>query len=348
MKKALLEKYINDIYEKCEMPVKNKKQNKVSDEYLEIPTINSYTKLIYNNYNINQLKSFAKNYKIKVSGNKQELLKRIYCFLYLSSYIVKIQKIFRKHLVQKYKKLRGPAIMNRKLCTNNEDFVSMDPVEEINFHQFISYKDKDGFIYGFDIVSLHNLFIKTDAEIKNPYNRNIIPMSVFKNIRNLIRISKLINITINLELQDESQHISFQKAIELKAVSLFQNIDSLGNYSNPNWFLELNKFQLIRFLDELIDVWDSRAQLTSHIRNKICPHGDPFGSIDSIEEMELLDLQKYTLTIIEKITNTGINNEYKTLGSFYVLGCLTLVSLPAARSLPWLTDSFNTDIPFVS
>ena len=72
--------------------------------------------------------------------------------------------------------------MNRKLCTNTDDFISMEPIGEIDFHQFISYTDKDGFIYGFDITSLHNLYLKSGAEIKNPYNRSTIPEFVFKNI----------------------------------------------------------------------------------------------------------------------------------------------------------------------
>jgi hypothetical protein len=168
---SLIDEYLDNITAKCElkMPIV-KKPTKVSDDKISIPTIKTYNDLIYNNYNVAQLKVFSKNYKLKVTGNKPELVSRLYTFLYFSSFIIKIQKIFRGYLVAKYKTLHGPAIMERKMCTNSDDFVTMEPLEEINFHQFISYKDTDGFIYGFDITSLHNLFLKSGDEIKNPYN----------------------------------------------------------------------------------------------------------------------------------------------------------------------------------
>ncbi len=157
---SLIEEYLNNIILKCEekMPIV-KKHLKVCENKISIPTINSYNDLVYNNYNITQLKGFAKNYKLKITGNKQQLLTRIYSYLYFSHYIIKIQKVFRSLLVKRYKSLHGPASMNRKLCTNDNDFITLEPIEEINFHQFISYKDTDGFIYGFNITSLHNLFL---------------------------------------------------------------------------------------------------------------------------------------------------------------------------------------------
>lgn len=343
---TLIEEYLNNITSKCEakMPIV-KKTAKVCDEKISIPTINTYNELIYNNYNVTQLKSFAKHYKLKVTGNKPQLVSRIYSYLYFSSYIIKIQKIFRSMLVRKYKSLHGPASLNRKLCTNNNDFISMEPVDEINFHQFISYKDVDQFIYGFDINSLHNLFIKTGNEIKNPYNRNLIPDFVFKNIRALIRLSKILKININLKFEDDLNKVSNEKAIELKAIGLFQIIDSLGNYSNANWFLSLNRNQLIKFIRELIDIWNYRAQLPIETKRNICPpHGDPFRSL-SIQylntEQNLWNVKKLLLDIIDKLINSGVDKDNRSLGAYYVLGALTLVSQEAATSLPWLFQSVN-------
>ena len=112
---SLIEEYLNNITAKCQdnMPIVKKPQ-KVSDDKISIPNINTYNKLIYNNYNVTQLKSFAKHYKLKISGNKPQMISRIYSFLYFSSFIIKIQKIFRGYLVSKYKTLHGPAIMEGK------------------------------------------------------------------------------------------------------------------------------------------------------------------------------------------------------------------------------------------
>lgn len=343
---SLIEEYLNNITARCEekIPIV-KKTTKVSDDKLSIPTITTYNELVYNNYNVNQLKSFAKNYKLKITGNKKQLLTRIYNYLYFSSYIIKIQKVFRSFLVKKYKKLHGIACLNRKICTNTDDFVSMEPIEEINFHQFISYKDIDGFIYGFDISSLHNLFLKSSDEIKNPYNRNLIPESIFKNIRQLIRLGKILKININLNFEDDTKNVLSEKAIELRALTLFQNIDSLGNYSNANWFLSLNRSQLIKFIRELIDIWNYRAQLSIQTKRNICPPiGDPFRGLSiqyiNVEE-NLWNVKKVILEVLEKFVNGGIDKDSKALAAYYVLGSLTLVNSEAATSLPWLFQSVN-------
>lgn len=341
-----IEDYLNKIYKKCNIKmILLKKSEKINDNKIVVPTINSYHSLCYNNYNINQLKTFAKNYKLKISGNKEQLLTRIYHYLYFSSFIIKIQKNFRMFLVNKYNKLHGPAFMNRRLCTNSVDFISMEPIEEINVHQFISYKDLDGFIYGFDITSLHNLFLKSFGDIKNPYNRNNIPEYLFKNIRSLITLSRILKININLKFEDDMKNVSSEKAIELRALSVFQNIDLLGNYSNVNWFISLNKNRLIKFMRELIDIWNYRAQIENQTKRNICPpYGDPFRNFNFAyinSEDNLWNVRKVILEVIEKLVNSGIDKDSKCLGACYVLGSLTLVNSDAAISLPWLFQSFN-------
>ena len=343
---SLIEEYLNNIISKCErqMPI-IKKTYKVSDDKIKIPTIKTYNELIYYNYNLTQLKNFSKHYKLKTTGNKEQLIGRIYSYLYFSCYIIKIQKIFRKSLVIKYKKLHGPACLNRKKCTNTDDFVSMESIEEINFHQFISYKDIDNFIYGFDITSLHNLFLRSPDEIRNPYNRNKIPEFVFKNISSIIRLGKILNININLKFEDDTKNLPNEKLIELRAFALFQNIDALGNYSNANWFLSLNRNKLIRFIRELIYFWNDRLQLSNETKRNISPpYGNPFRNLNFnyiILEENLWNVKKVIIEVLEKLVNIGTDKDSKALGAYYVLGALTLVNSDAATSLPWLFQSVN-------
>jgi hypothetical protein len=342
----LIETYMNNIAIKCEkqMPIV-KKTTKVADDNIKCPTIKTFDQLIYFNYSVAQLKNFAKYYKLKISGNKKQLSIRLYIYLYLSYYVIKIQKVFRRMLVTKYKKLHGPASLNRKMCTNTDDFVSMEPIEEINFHQFISYQDIDQFIYGFDITSLHNLFLKSGDEIRNPYNRNKIPEFVFKNIRGLIRIGKILKISINLLFEDDTKKLSNEKTIELRTRALFQNIDALGNYSDAKWFIALNRTQLIKFIRELMDIWNYRAQLSDETKRCICPQaGNPFRrlSIQYINtEENLWNVKNVIIEVLEKLVNSGIDKDSKSLGAYYVLGALTMVNPDAATSLPWLFQSVN-------
>ncbi len=309
------------------------------------PTIYAYKHLLVHNFSLAKLKEFAKHYKLKMTGNKQELAQRVFSYLCLSAHAVKIQTAFRGALARKYRSLHGPAARNRKLCTNADDFISMEPIEDIHLRQFISYEDADGFVYGFDISSLHNLFQKSGNQIRNPYNRQIFPANIIEDTMVLIRIGNILNVPVQLQFEDASATVSDEKAVELRAVSLFQSIDALGNYSNAAWFLSLNRSETIKFLRDLLDIWQYRAQLTHQTKCNICPpFGDPFRHLDAIRlfnETDLWKIKKTMLEIMEKLVTTGMDVDSKSLGAYYVLGALTLVSQEAATSLPWLFQSMN-------
>jgi hypothetical protein len=235
-------------------------------------------------------------------------------------------------------KYHGPAFKNRKLCTNNIDFLSMEDISNIPNEQFFSFKDDDGFIYGFDLLSLYNLIYKCNGFVKNPFNTKPIQSKVIEDLRSLLRLSKVLNIKITTEISDVTKEISDKKSLELKALNLFQNIDALGNYSNAQWFLVLNRHQLIKFYRELVEIWMYRAPLTFETKRSICPPlGNPFLRVTNLHTIDNIDeLRKNILDIMEKLVNTGIDKDNKCLGAYYVLGALTLVNNDAATSLPWL------------
>ena len=345
---SLFDDYLAIIAANCEKTmIFPSKLEKVNDEKIIIPTINNYSAVLKYNYSIPQLKSILKYYKLKIGGNKSELLTRLYSHLHFSAQIIKIQKVFRGKMVRLYLSIRGPAAFNRSLCTNSDDFITMDPLDELSIHQFLSYKDKDGFIYGFNIVSLFNLFVKSKngEKIQNPYNRNVIPESIITTIRKIIRLSVIIKMPINLCYEDETVSISNEKAIELRALTLFQKIDELGNYSNFQWFLSLNKVTLIKFVRELADIWNYRAQIELQVKRNICsPNGDPFRNLNMhyiSSEQNICNIQKVILEVLEKFVNNGVDKDSKALGACYVLGALTIVNDDAATSLPWLFQSFS-------
>jgi len=351
-----LEDYMNKLVFKYEKNLKmNKKLNKLNtseNEESSILTIYDYNKLTENNYNIQQLKTIAKFYKLKLSGNKKELISRIYMFLFLSSYIIKIQRIFRGRLQRRFNEYFGPALNKREICTNDTDFVTMDDLKDLQYGQFYSFKDNDGRVYGFDIASIYNLIYKNTDTINinkvggiNPYNRNKIPSFVMIDLKMIVRTSKILKIKINLDFDTGIGNVSNTKSVEMRTLTLFQNIDSLGNYSSPEWFLTLNRNQLIKFMRELSDIWNYRAQLSNEIKQKICPpNGDPFRNINLsyiVNEDDVLNIKKKVLDVLEKFVNNGVDRDSKTLGAYYVLGALTLVNDSAATSLPWLFQSVS-------
>ena len=314
------------------------------EELESIPIFGEYDLLLKYRYNINQLKQIAKEHKLKISGNKNQLISRIYSYLYLSYTTVKIQKIIRGYLIRKYNNIRGPAFKDRSLCTNNYDFLSMDELISISDEQFFSFKDDDGFIYGFDVLSLHNLINKSNGIVKNPFNTKEIKTNIIENFKTFLRVSKVLKINLLTEILDLTTQVSDKKIIELRALTLFQNIDSLGNYSNAQWFLTLDRNKLIKFIKELIDIWQYRANLTNNTKREIChPSGNPFDILPNYRILQTLenldDIRKIILGVMEKLVNTGVNRDSKCLGAYYVLGAITLVNNDAATSLPWLFEA---------
>ena len=327
--------------------IKTKNTQKIINENIVIPTTKTINYLSVYNYSINQLKEIAKYYNLKTTGTKLELLLKIYSYLHFNLNVIKIQTIFRRWLVKKYIQMHGPAAKNRELCVNTEDLITLDPIIDIPFHQFFSYKDVDGFIYGFNICSLYNLITKTTEtkQILNPYNRNVIEPKTVQKIHSIIKLSKIYNINVQITYEDDSVNLPIEKTLELKALTIFQNINALGNYSDSKWFLELNRTQLIRFLRELCDIWNYRAQIQFEIKKKIIPPlGNPFNQIQLSQintETNIFIIKKNILSILEKFVNSGVDVDSKTLGSYYVLGALTLVNENAANALPWLFQSFE-------
>ena len=341
--------YIISISKTCEnQMIFLKKPEKIDENNISIPTIYNYTNITKYNYNTQQLKIFAKHYKLKLGGTKKELSTRIFVFLKLSYYVIKIQKIFRGTLQKKINKLHGPAFKNRKLCTNDTDFITMEKLDDLNFNQFFSYKDVDGFIYGFDLASIFSLiYIKNISKksSQNPYNRNNIPIEVLIDIKILVKLGKILKKNVYLEIQDDPMIFSNEKAVELRALTLFQNINALGNYSNCEWFLSLSRSNLIKFVRELSDIWEYRAQLTLEVKCKICPpNGNPFRHLNIPyihTEPDINNVKKVILEVLEKLVNNGIDADSKSLGAYYVLAALTLVNIDAATSLPWLFQSVS-------
>jgi hypothetical protein len=138
-----------------------------------------------------------------------------------------------------------------------------------------------------------------------------------------------------------------QQLFRQHVLRLFQNINSLGHYSDPEWFIALTYEQHITFLRELIDIWNYRAELSHHARTAIYPpYGDPFphyvmGWITHQFYLYLSpdNIININLTVIERFINSAVSEADRCLGSNFILCALTLVSIPAREALPWLYQS---------
>jgi hypothetical protein len=337
-------------------PVKKKKQGFI------MPTKENYVEVLAQNYTIKQLKEILDHYKIKINGAtiKADLLAKIVEFFKLYDMAVIIQKAWRHHLCKQYARLRGPARFKRHLCVNDTDFFTMDDLQDIPYKQFYSFMDTDKMIYGFDIMSIYTLLYKGMASgaatangaasgsasgavvASNPYNRNIFPKEVTENIKKITRLSNIFKDLINLDMNEGEEEKKTAINFETRLMTLFCDIDHLGNYTNYNWVLNLNTSQLIRFIMSLHDIWVYRANLPELVKREICPeHRELFHYMHMIDLRiaNIIVLREVALDIMNKLVRDGINTNAKSLGTNLVLCALTLVSSDAAEAMPWFYES---------
>jgi hypothetical protein len=312
-------------------------------------TVNFAKEQIYSSTEMRIIKS---NYDFSLNGKKEDLVIRVKTFFNKEKSSILIQSIFRMHLIKKDLHLRGPALKNRRLCVNDNDFYSLEPLSNIPTESFFSYKGEGDFVYGFDLNSIISLIKNSNQDkLMNPYNRENM-IEIVSNVNALIRINNIIrkkqsSMSTCSRLNDASDLLRMAKIKPLnqRINDLFIEIDQLGNYTQSEWFSDLNRQELLRYFRCMYDIWNYRAQLSFDTKRKICPLRDPFGNLyySFSHFLNLSDdqLKMLCLSIMEQMILTGIDKDHKMLGTFHALTALTIVSSPARSNLPWLFESLG-------
>ena len=240
--------------------------------------------------------------------------------------------------------MSGPAYNDRALCVNDSDFYSMESMCDIPRNQFISFKDEAGMVYGFDVMSLHTYY---DTELlnghhvpSNPYNRMQFPITLRRQMHRKIRLTDILGVSCKIEEEPEPV-LSMQERDDQILFAAFQQINSHGHYADSTWFGELNFLSIMRFMRELSDIWNYRAQILPQLKREICPpSGNPFVHADLSGITLQPDVIKHQgIQVINTFVTSGINRDSQSLGAYYVLSALTLVSQDARTAMPWLYES---------
>ena len=322
-------------------------------------------------YSLADLRMLCSHYGVKKSGTKPELTQRIYTFLKQTYYIVRIQRTFRSLISKKYRTLCGPGYLHTSDCVNDTDFYTFDKLSKIRPMELFTYRDNDDKIYGFHIASIFHLIISSYPNITNPYNRSVIPSRVIKNVYEKLVYGSLLGFRVSVKLDDNDNDdnddvvsasydeadpnaiirggvvgISREKQEELFIVDLFQHINTLGNYSDSEWFIALQRADFIRFIRNIHDIWYYRANLTQEMKERICPpNGNPFVLHNAHINLNVLtlltdpEIRTICVSIIDRMVRRGVSREDQCLGAFYVLATLTIVNQDARNAMPWLYEA---------
>lgn len=316
----------------------------------EPTTYREISKIDLSTVKLPELKKYARDLNIKVSGNKAEVKARIETQIRLTVSAIKIQKTFRGHMVLEWMKLKG----TRENCVNDTDFYTLEPLNEIPYLYFIKCVDTSH-NYGFDIKSLCTLATK-NKKFENPYNRENLKTTFGAK---MVRVVKLTNIlfpgndlmmdianvyesSTNRVVVTESFSTFFQNldqlTLEQRITNLFMQIDSLGNYTNKEWLTQLSEDRRYYLVVKINQLWN---KISSVVRQKICPHISPFSTgFFGISPAHIST--EMIVKMAEVLVHSGIDNEHKQLGAMYFLSGLTLVSLNARNQMPWLYENYFT------
>ena len=128
--------------------------------------------------------------------------------------------------------------------------------------------------------------------------------------------------------------------IKQKTIDLFNDIDTIGYYCQPNWFLNLNLHLLKKLYNHLEDLWNYRLQLSNEVKSRICPPNglvfttrvsdvNNYTSRDNVRDLILNDVMKF---------QNAISLEDKKLGFIYFIIGLGSVSKECWETHNWLMN----------
>ena len=106
--------------------------------------------IVYKQRKKTELRDICNLLRLKVGGNKQDMIHRIEQELHRIKSVHIIQRMVRGFLVRCMQRLRGPGFpyhRNSGIVVNDCDFYTLIPFSEMSPHSFFSYEDKQHFVY---------------------------------------------------------------------------------------------------------------------------------------------------------------------------------------------------------
>lgn len=187
--------------------------------------------------------------------------------------IIRLQRAIRKYKYRIRQWNRGKGSIYPLIqCTNKDDFCSLDPLDTIPQRLLFTYRDTNGFTYGFNLMSLLDL-ISVSEQPLNPYTRKPIDRDVINRANKYYRIldnwSKVDDTDILAQQQEHdsnkniftgviiqsSARLSFKDRIKQRLQIVFQKINYLGYQTNIDWLLDKPVPILVSFIKTLARNW---------------------------------------------------------------------------------------------
>lgn len=303
---------------------------------------------------IDDIRKTCKSLNLHTTGKKDTLLLNIRNHIKQQQektphlhHICIIQKAWRNYI--KNRQWRGPGFMQKRLCTNTEDFYTLDSIEETGDTFFFSYRDENEVIFFFDIRSFEKLV--SSQSILNPFTRQSIPDNAiheFKKRKEYLDTNKLWK-----PLEDDVINIlTPEQKLKLRVVDVVTDLNMLDIVAGgvqTDWFLGLSLKQLKLYYAALEDVWNYRAGLSKKQKSDIVPNIEKMRKLFPYpvktvvkSSSHLLNYEKMItmlMNTIEILISSSQQMHHKITAGNYVIIALTEVSPQVAAAVPWLAQN---------
>ena len=160
-----------------------------------------------------------------------------------------ISKIWKGYLLRKLLTLAGPGVLNRSICHNSEELLTLEPIKNINPFDYFGFKENDK-IYGFDIRTIFDS-VNRNINPVNPYTRQPLTIQDRRRLREIVayRFRNKIQVFYENNKVSGAEAILYNRWLQLSQV-----IEENGFFNtNPNLFLGLNRTQLYVFLTMILN-----------------------------------------------------------------------------------------------
>ena len=173
--------------------------------------------------------------------------------------VICIQRHWRGYAIRNHIKLAGVGVLNRTLCHNESELVSMDDSKSVTPLDYFSFIES-GKVYWFDIRSLSE-FSRDTLKPINPYTRVELTFETRQRLRKLCNRRR----RLGLPIVHETKLVhTIEERSNVNWMSICQIIEENGFFDmSPLFFSALNRTQLLVFLT--IITADMKALASEHI-----------------------------------------------------------------------------------
>jgi hypothetical protein len=154
-----------------------------------------------------------------------------------------IQKVWRAYSIRHWLKIAGPGVLNRSICHNDEELVTLDEKKSVSPLDYFSFEE-GGKVYWFDVRSISESSM-LKVEPLNPYTREPLSIETRRRLRQICIKRHRKNLH---NMHNISDRRSIDEIILSTWTHVCQIITENGFFDmSPLYFTSLNPTRLIIF-----------------------------------------------------------------------------------------------------